>query len=177
MEVGPARLQHKQPIATQKWGTGLSSHWQEIYWKFWEKKHSLWVLQTWLNFSNMLKNSKNICFYPVSKPKQFSVVKTSQNNYFPSLTWGILDFSLKGLSAQPARRPWVIPPRSLIMTLWGSLNLLSTGSTGLLTKHFQDWWIIATAGPWWGAVLKIHWKSDQFVLTLLLQPASAIIPW
>ena len=76
----------------------------------------------------------------------------------PHLQYIWIFIKKKLLSAQPA---WSRGdcPRWWNMTLWGSLHLPSSGSTGLLTKHFQGWWIIASAGPWWGAVLTINWKS------------------
>ena len=39
--------------------------------------------------------------------KNNSVLRTSWNNYFSSLTWSILDFSFKRLSARPARWLWM----------------------------------------------------------------------
>ena len=50
---------------------------------------------------------------------------------------------------------------NFVITLWGSLYSPSSGSTGILTNHFQGEWIIAAAGLWWGTVLTFHWKSQS----------------
>ena len=81
-----------------------------------------------------------------------------RKKYSSTLTWAILTFNKN--YCQPSQpKGQGDCPRWWIMTLRGSLHPPSSGNTGLLTKHFQGWWIIASAGPWWGAVLTIHWKS------------------
>ena len=66
------------------------------------------MLQILMNFFIQVLIFSYIIVDPVTKPEQFCVVRTSQNNYLSSLTWGILDFSFERLSAWPAWRPGVI---------------------------------------------------------------------